>query len=105
MREKELAPARSVDLDPAPIERARALIPANATFAVAVSDRYPFTYEISRTSVPTFASYWLLPRRYLQEARSAEYVVSYGVDPGTLGVRVAGTTELGAGVTLVRTSP
>jgi hypothetical protein len=103
MREKELAGARSVDLDPAPIERAKSLIPAGSTFAVVTDETYPFRHEITRTSAPTFAAYWLLPSRRVSEPEAAAYVLFYGRDPRTLGVGVAEAFDLGRGVTLVRT--
>jgi hypothetical protein len=100
--QRELAPARSVDIDPRPIERAAQLIPLDATFAVVVGESYPFTFPISAAKAPTWASYRLLPRRSVTDAASADWVISYGADLAAHSVFPVETYDLGLGVLLAR---
>jgi hypothetical protein len=99
---RELAPARSVDIDPRPIERAGELIPADATFAILVAEDYPFTHEISALTLPAWAGYRLLPRRRVTDAASADWVISYGADLAPHSVFPIRTVDLGLGVTLAQ---
>jgi hypothetical protein len=100
--ERELAPARAVDIDPRPIERAAELIPPDGTFAILVGERYPFTHEISGLTLPAWAAYRLLPRRRVTDAASADWVISYDADLAPHSVFPVRTYDLGLGVTLVR---
>jgi hypothetical protein len=100
--ERELAPARAVDIDPRPIERAAELIPPDATFAILVGERYPFTHGISGQTLPAWAAYRLLPRRRVVEASAAEWVISYRADLTQHLVFPKRTFDLGLGVTLAR---
>jgi hypothetical protein len=99
---KEVAPARSVDIDPRPIERAAEEIPPDATFAILVGQDYPFTHEISGLTLPAWAAYRLLPRRRVTDAASADWVISYGVDLAPHSVFPVRTIDLGLGVTLAK---
>jgi hypothetical protein len=100
--QRELAPARSVDIDPRPIEAAAARIPEDATFAILVGAGYEFTHEISRRTLPAWAAYRLLPRRRVADAASAEWVITYGEPLAPHSVFPARTVDLGLGVTLAR---
>ncbi|MGH3105022.1 MAG: hypothetical protein ACRDN6_13090 [Gaiellaceae bacterium] len=100
--QRELAPARAVDIDPRPIERAAELIPPDATFAILVGEDYPFTHDISGFTLPAWSSYRLLPRRHLTDAASADWVISYGADLAPHSVFPQETLDLGLGVTLAR---
>jgi hypothetical protein len=99
---RELSPARSVDIDPRPIERAAELIPRGATYAVLVGDAYPFTHAISGQTLPAWVEYRLLPRRRLDNAAEADWVISYAADLAPHSVFPTRTIDLGLGVTLAR---
>jgi hypothetical protein len=100
--QRELAPARAVDIDPRPIERAAEVIPRDATFAILVGESYPFTHEISGQTLPAWAAYRLLPRRRVADVASAEWVISYEEELARHDVVPRRTVDLGLGVTLVR---
>lgn len=100
--DRELSPARSVDIDTRPIERAAELIPPEATYAVLVGEGYPFTHEISGQTLPAWTEYRLLPRRRLTNAAEAEWVISYAADLAPHSVFPKQTFDLGLGVTLAR---
>jgi hypothetical protein len=99
---REVAPARSVDIDPRPIEAAAAAIPEDDTFAILVGPEYPFTHPVSGLALPSWAAYRLLPRRRVADAAAADWVISYGADLAAQPVSPLETTDLGLGVTLVR---
>jgi hypothetical protein len=99
---RELAPARSVDIDPRPIERAAELIRPDETFAILVGTDYPFTHEISGLTLPAWAAYRLLPRRNVTNAAEADWVISYDADLAPHSVFPTRTIDLGLGVTLAR---
>lgn len=99
---RELSPARSVDIDPRPIERAAELIPRDATYALLIGESYPFTHEISGQTLPAWTEYRLLPRRRLTNAAEAEWVISYAADLAPHSVFPTETFDLGLGVTLAR---
>jgi hypothetical protein len=99
--QREEAPARAVDIDPRPIERAAQLIPEDGIIAILVGENYPFTHDISAFKAGTWAVYRLLPRRYVTDAASAEWVISYDADLAAHSVLAKETYDLGLGVTLV----
>jgi hypothetical protein len=101
--QREVAPARAVDIDPRPIELAASIIPEDATFAIVVSDDYPFTYPVTALTLPSWSSYRLLPRRYKSDPATADWVISYGVPLGPRGIYAVKTLDLGLGVSLAKT--
>src|SRR4051812_42440066 len=101
--QREVAPARAVDIDPRPIELAARIIPEDATFSILVSDDYPFTYPVTALTLPSWSSYRLLPRRYMADPHAADWVISYGVPLGPRGIYPVETLDLGLGVSLAKT--
>ena len=91
-----------MDIDPRPIELAARIIPKDATFAIVVSDDYPFTYPVTALTLPSWSSYRLLPRRYMSDPAKADWVISYGVPLGPRGIYAAKTLDLGLGVSLAK---
>jgi hypothetical protein len=100
--QREVAPARAVDIDPRPIELAAGIIPMDDTFAIVVAGDYPFTYPVSALALPSWASYRLLPRRYVSDPATADWVISYGVALGPRGIYAVKTLDLGLGVSLAK---
>ena len=100
--QREVAPARAVDIDPRPIEAAAERIPRDATFAILVGAGYPFSHEISGQTLPAWAAYRRLPRRRGADAAAADWVISYGEPLAPHNVYPAQTIDLGLGVTLAR---
>jgi hypothetical protein len=100
--QREVAPARAVDIDPRPVELAARIIPLQDTFAIVVADDYPFTYPVSALALPSWASYRLLPRRYVSDPAAADWVISYGVPLGPRGIYAVKTLDLGLGVSLAK---
>jgi hypothetical protein len=103
--QREVAPARAVDLDPRPIEAAARALPADATFTVVVGDSYPFSHPISAATAPAWASYRLLPRRTAFDPSAAQWVIGYAADLPASGFTPLETNDLGYGVTLSRVRP
>jgi hypothetical protein len=63
------------------VDNARALIPAGATYATAVSDSVP--HASARKAFPSLALITLFPRRSVP-LREADYVLTLGVAPSAL---------------------
>lgn len=89
--ERLLTPARSVGIEhPDAVERAAAVIPRNATYAVVTGPGAQ-----APTWVPFWAAYTLLPRRGTNP-QDAQWILGYGAD--TTPVPIGRRVELGDGV-------
>jgi hypothetical protein len=96
--EREVAPARVVGiLDPEAIVAAAHVIPADATYYVLVGTAAPQSSPNARFYVGFFAASALLPRRAVAHPDDAQWVLSYGGDLSSLGVRYARVVRLGPG--------
>jgi hypothetical protein len=83
-----------------PLLEARKLIPRSATFAVRVGTDPPVDGDILQ-AVPLLFQYWLLPRRYTDDAHHADWVITYHHPVSTLGVIVRHAYRLGPYVSAV----
>ena len=80
--DREIAGGNSVVADQTAVYAARALIPENASYHVAVSPDYAGGSELTRDHVAGYYRYFLMPRR---PAERAGWVVCYGCDLSAYG--------------------
>lgn len=74
-RERELAPARFVGVDPRVLTAARRLIPPGAVYHVEAGHPTP---GLAYPAYRPLSFYWLFPRRYTNDASRAGWILSYG---------------------------
>lgn len=99
--ERELAPAYTVGiLDPKAIDAAARIIPLGQTFYVIAGPGAPQRTADAQSYVLAWATLNLLPRRATPRADEAQWILSYGGDLGSLGLRYARVVRLGPGVQL-----
>ena len=84
--QRELVPARSVDLDARVLEEARATIPPDATYAVVTGERVQVSNQVTFDAIRPLAAYWLLPRRQVADPANADWVLAFGGDLDALGI-------------------
>ena len=89
--ERELYPTRVYGLNPALILRADEVLPRDVVFHVVAG---PGMLSGHAMASP-FSAYWLLPRRYVSDVHRADWILSFGSDPATLGVEVEVVEDLG----------
>lgn len=94
-QQRELAPARRVGVDGAALVAAARVIPPDATYYVASS-------PVDAVTVRPMTFYWLFPRRYVDAASRADWIIRYGGDPAGFGVPVGPTVRLGRHVTAAK---
>ncbi len=76
--------------------RAAALLPRDARFYVATGG------GTGSVASGPFYTYWLLPRRAVPEAVSADWIVDYGADPSQLPVKTKVVEDLGGGALVLK---
>jgi hypothetical protein len=81
--DREIAGGNGIVVDQAAVYAARALIPADARYHVAVGDGYVGS-TLTRDHVAGYFRYFLMPRR---PAEAASWVVCYGCDRSEYGDR------------------
>lgn len=100
---RELGPALDVGiLAPNAVIAAARIIPANAIYYVAAGPAAPERTADAIPYVAPWATLNLLPRRMSPRIDEAQWLIAYGVDPSSLGVRVGPPTRVGPGVTVSR---
>jgi hypothetical protein len=100
--ERDLAPARAVDLEPALVLRAGELAAEEERYHVVVADDFGAAGAVTLEAIEPFAAYWLLPRRAVAAPREADWILSYGVPPGGVGADVEVVEEPVEGQWLLR---
>jgi hypothetical protein len=100
--ERDLAPARAVDLEPALVLRADELAGEEERYHVAVSGDFAAAHGATLEAIEPFAAYWLLPRRAVPAPADADWILSYGVAPEDVGANVAVVEEPVEGQWLLR---
>jgi hypothetical protein len=100
--ERELRGPRYVGVDTDVFVAARRAIPEQAIYLVAVGTGTPANAQSALDAVPRFAAWWLLPRRQTRSLERAEWVIAYGVDPNSLGVRLERIVRVDDGVHVAR---
>ena len=87
--ERVLRGARGSDVDTGLFLLARTLIPSGAPYYVATGPRVGVSTPVTYAAASGLAQLYMLPRIQVADPRLAFYVVSYGGDPGALGIRIA----------------
>lgn len=96
-RQSRQLPAASLyGIDASVFDRAAAVIPADAVYAVAT----PPGTDLASLAFPGLAGNRLLPRRRTLDPKEARWVLAYRVDPHTLGVPLGRVERLGPDVQL-----
>src|SRR5439155_12707397 len=98
--ERTLLPARSFDLDTDLYVAAARAIPPGATYAFVSGPASNPSSDVVLIKAPVFAGYWLLPRRLVGKAGDADWIVSYGGDLKTLGLRYRRIVDVSPGFQL-----
>lgn len=88
--------------EPGAVERAAAVIPAGATYAVVTGPAARVRGRQSLDYVKFWAAFRLLPRRQAGRPEDAQWLLGYGADLGRLGLRLGRVVDLGGGVTVAR---
>jgi hypothetical protein len=96
LAERELAPGLAYGVHADLAVRAAQVIPRNAVFYVATGS------GAGSVASPPFYAYWLLPRRHTSELGNADWIVNFGADASTLGVKVDVVLDLGGGAQVLR---
>jgi hypothetical protein len=89
--ERELYPTRVYGLNAGLLLRADEVLPGDAVFNVTAG---PGMLSGHLLAAP-FSAYWLLPRRYTADPQRADWILSFGTDPATVGVEVEVVEDLG----------
>ncbi len=93
---RTLAPAMQVGvLAPARIAAAAAVIPRDGRYALVTGPSAPLREEASADYVSFWAMKVLLPRRRVDRLDDAEWVLSYGADLKSTGLRYRRVIDLG----------
>jgi hypothetical protein len=80
-----------------PMLELRRVIPREATFAVRVGLEPPVDSSLLE-AIPPLLKYWLLPRRYTDDAHAADWVITFHHPSDTLGVTIRRDIALGPDV-------
>jgi hypothetical protein len=95
--ERELDAARANGVHQDLALRAAELLPRDAVFYVATGVGGQGT-----VAAPAFYAYWLLPRRRTNDVANADWIVNFGADPSSLGVKFDVVADLGGGAQVLR---
>jgi hypothetical protein len=96
LQDRELAPASAYGVHGGLALRAAVDIPRDGVFYVATGG------QGGSTAAPPFYAYWLLPRRHTDDIGSAGWIVDFGADPASLGVKVKVVDDLGGGAQVLQ---
>jgi len=100
--QRELLGARTADVDTRVFVAARRLIGPHETYAVVTGPNVAVSTANTRFAVAPFARFYLLPRRQLPEPSAADWIVSFGADLDSLGVRLGERHAIAPGIELAR---
>lgn len=99
--ERRLVGAYSTDVDRTFLARAKELIPPGARYYVTTGDGVEVSSPTTLAAVAPYLGYWLSPRIQVTDPHGADWIVSYGGDPGSLGVTLGPAVEVSQGLSLV----
>lgn len=98
--DREIAGGNSVVADQLAVYAARAIIPEDETYHVAVDPDYGEGSELTVPFVESYYRYFLMPRR---SAETARWVICYGCDLEQYGPQSEVVWEGSEGISIVRT--
>lgn len=85
--ERKIRSVKPVDLDQRLLFTAQQVIPEHATYALITGNLVSVSSPVVFDAIGPYAAYWLLPRRKTADAKHAEWIISYGGDLDSLGLR------------------
>ncbi len=97
--DREIAGGNSVVADQSAVYQARARIPEDGTYRVAVGPEFVGGTDLTVPFVESYYLYFLMPRR---PAADAPWVICYGCDLEQYGTRAQVVWESGEGIAIVR---
>jgi len=100
--DREIAGGNGLVADQTAVYAARTLIPADATYHVAVSPDYEGGIDLTRDNVAGYYRYFLLPRRPAEEA---PWIVCYGCDVAAYGPGAEVIWQGDEDISIVRVPP
>jgi hypothetical protein len=89
--ERVLRAARGTDVDTGIFLLARRVIPPKAAYYVATGNAVSVSTPVTYAGASALGALYLLPRIPVGDPHLARYVISYGGDLGSLGVRIGRT--------------
>jgi hypothetical protein len=98
--QRALLGARSADVDTRVFVEARHLIPRNATYAVITGGKITVSTQNTYAAIAPFSRFYLLPRRQVPYPQDAQWVLSFGGNLDSLGLRYARRVPVLNGVEL-----
>jgi hypothetical protein len=96
--DRVLRAARGVDVDTGIFVLARNVIPPGAPYFVATGTRVDVSTPVTYAAASALGRVFLLPRIQVEDLRLARYVILYGADLSSLGVRIGRTWTYGSGL-------
>jgi hypothetical protein len=99
--ERSMYAAYSIDIDRGFLLAARQLLPRNATFLVETGPNTGISTPVTLTGLPSYASYFLLPRRQILED-TADWLLCYGCDLGRWKSSFTTVWDAGNGLVIAR---
>jgi hypothetical protein len=102
--DRTLRAARGVDVDTGLFVLARSVIPPGAPYLVATGPGVNVSTPVTYAGASALGRLFLLPRIQVEDPRLARYVISYGADLGSLGLRIGRTWSYGTGLQVAEVS-
>jgi hypothetical protein len=99
--QRELVGARSADVDTRVFVDARRLIARDETFAVVTGANVQVSSANTTAAVVPFARYYLFPRRQVDPS-VADWLLSFGGDPDSLGLQFSQRLSIAPGIELLQ---
>jgi hypothetical protein len=100
--DREVAGGNELVADQAAVYEARARIPEDATYHVAVDAGYTGGSDLTVPHVAAFYRYFLMPRR---QTETAPWLICYGCDLGSYGSRAEVVWQSPEGIAIARLRP
>ena len=100
--DREIAGGNGVVDDQRAVYEARARIPSDATYQVAVSDDFQADSVLTTLYVANYFEYFLMPRR---PAEGAPWVICYGCDVDAYGANATEVWTNDQGISILKVEP
>lgn len=95
----------SHDIDKNFLVKARELVPPTATYAIVTGPKVQPSNPNTLTALQPYTAYWLLPRARVDDPKQADWILSYGSDPNSLGLNLERVVELSPGLAIAQVAP
>ncbi len=95
----------SHDIDRNFLLKARELVPPTATYAIVTGPKVKPSNPNTLSALSPYTAYWLLPRARVDDPKQADWILSYGGDPKSLGLNLEGVVEVSPGLAIAQVAP